>query len=314
MRVLLICAAALLVTCSSVRLVTDMMHGGVFQDRSRPDAMLRFKSFEQTFRNNSKTQEQQAKCQDMEARFRFATTDRKPVVVAGYPGSGNSMTRTLVEKLTGFDTADLYDQQNCSSNRVATCKTHFPVFDIFPPEPLRSIFAPTAVLLIRNPADALPSFFNVVWEGKHAVGFHSQQGSEEEWKQWRDENFDVQIELWYKLLVYWFKEWYIQTVLPYELLTDSQEGPLIVQQLARQLESAGFQVAPDPDCQWYDTVFRLAYSKRAPHRYRPSYTHSQKRKLLQVINRALVVFDGHLVMTPILNQYMLDIASLVNNS
>jgi hypothetical protein len=112
---------------------------------------------------------------------------------------------------------------------------------------------------------------------------------------------------------YWFNEWYIQqTVIPYERLTQFQDGPQIVQQLARHLESAGFPVASDPDCQWYETVVRLAEHKRAPHRYKPSYTPAQTLKLLQVVNRALVDLDGHSVMTPMLNQYLLDIAALMS--
>lgn len=275
---------------------------------------LNSSSSNSTILADSLKQEQGAQCQDMQSLFRNANTDRKPVIIAGYPGSGNTMTRALVEKLTGFETVDVYDGHNCSSTRAAACKTHFPVYDMSPPESLRDTLAPTAVMLIRNPANALPSLFNFIWEGNHAVESHSQQGSEEEWNQWRDENFDEQIELWYKLLAYWFKEWYIQTIIPYEQLTDLRDGPLIVQQLSRQLESAGFQVASDSGCQWYETVVRLAEHKRGPHRYRPSYTPSQKLKLLRIVNRALELLDRHSFMTPILNQYMIDIASSVNVS
>jgi hypothetical protein len=116
---------------------------------------------------------------------------------------------------------------------------------------------------------------------------------------------------WYSLLVYYFKDWFIQTVLPYERLTDPQEGPLIVQQLARQLESAGFQVATDLECQWHETFVHLAYAKRAPHRYSPSYTAAQKLKLLQVVNRALIDLSNHSVMIPILRQYLLNITNSV---
>ena len=251
-------------------------------------------------------QEPRVECQDMGAMNRDLATNPKPVIVAGYPGSGNDLSRTIVERLTGLHGKDIYTENgNCSAwQRAATCKTHYPIIDTYPPDAIRGSFAPTAALLIRNPAKALPSFFNYIWEFEHSLSDHSQQGPEEEWIKWRDANFDIQIEQWYTLLVYWFENWDIQTVLPYERLTRIETGPHILQQLAQQLESSGFPTATDFECQWIRSVVLSAKVKRAPHSYTPSYTLVQKRHMIQVVQRTLTRFSDHSALAAVLQQYI----------
>ena len=318
-----LCFTAVLVTWSFFRLASEMVmpftvnrcHANDTQGEKREDeneSKPVVSGETATLRGSSTKKEFPEQCLDMVSRVYNTTTDRKPIIVAGYPGSGNTVTRALLTKLTGFSTEHLDDPEACNSRRVVTCKTHYPVYYFINPHEIRDTVAPTAALLIRNPADALPSHFNFVWEWNNNVSFHSTQGAEEDWIQWRDENFDRELELWYKLLKYWFDEWYVQTVLPYERLTDSEHGPPILEQLVRQLESAGFPVAEDFECQWYQTVIRLAKSKREPRRYTPKYTPEQKMKLLEVINRAMTELKGHTVMTPILSQYMMDITHSVD--
>jgi hypothetical protein len=258
--------------------------------------------------NESTKQEKIVQCQSM-ARNKNTTTSLKPVLIAGYPGSGNDLSRTIVEKLTGFDGNDIYTENgNCSvAQRAATCKTHYPIISTFPPEAIRDSFGPSAAFLIRNPAKAIPSFFNFVWEFEHELAGHSQQAPEHEWIQWRDISFGEQIELWYHMIVYWFDHWYVQTVLPYERLTDPDEGPLVLQQLARQLESSGFHVATDYTCQWYDCVVQSAKVKRAPHAYVPAFTSAQKMKMVRVVQQASEHFAHHSVLAPVLQQYIIDI-------
>ena len=312
--------AALLVTWSFLRLISDMVapfkrcytEVPLVKERVESEGTPDIYGETTTLRGTSTKKEFPTQCQDMVSRFRNATTDRKPVIIAGYPGSGNTVTRELVESLTGFEAADLYAGEKCLSNRVVTCKTHFPVYDFDSPNMFPDRFAPTAALLIRNPADALPSYFNFCWERTQNVSEHSQQGSEEEWIKFRDAHFDAEIEGWNVLLNYWLKEKYVQTVLPYERLTDPKEGPQIVKQLMRHLESAGFPVATDFECQWYKTVVRSAKSKRNGRQYVPKYTSDQKLKLLEVINRTMVDLEGHSIMTPILSQYMMDISQSVD--
>jgi hypothetical protein len=314
MKILLLLLAALLVIGSSIRLKIEVLmpfNEGEFINQY--NSLLHEK--EQSGIRGNKTDnllpvnEPPSVCQDMGYTNKKVTTDLKPVIIAGYPGSGNDLSRTIVQRLTGLDGNDIYTEQgNCSTwRRAATCKTHYPVIDTFPPESMRDSFASTAAILIRNPAKAIPSFFNFVWEYEHSLADHSRQGPEDEWIKWRDEAFDDQIEQWFALLVYWFDNWDIQTVIPYERLTQPKPGPFILQQLAQQLESSGFLTASDYQCQWYDCVVRSAKVKRAPHQYSPSYTLTQKRKIIDVVNQTLAHFSYHDVLAQVLQQYMLEI-------
>ena len=312
MRGFTVFAAGLLVTCSLIRIMFEELPFNTVasSDGCRPDVSSNATTLQ--LRGTLTKKEFPDQCQDMVSRFHNTTTNRKPVIVAGYPGSGNTVTHALIRKLTGFNSEGFDDPEACNSRRVVTCKTHYPVYYYRQPDLLREEVAPTALLLIRNPADALPSHFNVIWEGNNNVSSHSTQGAEEDWIIWRDENFDKEVELWYQLLKYWFKEWYVQTVLPYERLTHSEYGPPNLEQLVRHLESSGFPVATDFECQWYQTVIRLAENKREPRRYTPKYTTVQKMKLLEVINRIMTDLEGHSVMTPILSQYIKDISQSVD--
>jgi hypothetical protein len=316
-------SALLLVTCSFLRLITEMIspiNRRFLKDGGKLDVMENLAAIEQiprihpnaAMKRNIDIQRQSVHCQDMGFTNKSATTEQKPVILAGYPGSGNDLSRTIVERLTGFDGNDIYTSDgNCSAwQRAATCKTHFPMNGDYPIDSIRDSFAPSAALLIRNPANAIHSLYNYFWELDHNVTDHSQQGPEGEWITWRDEQFDYQIEQWSKLLVYWFDHWDVQTLLPYEQLTHPETGPLLVQQLALHLEFSGFSTATDYECQWYDCVVQSARVKRAPHRYAPSYTLTQKRKMLQAVKQSLVRFSDHSALAPLLHQYTIAIQNV----
>jgi hypothetical protein len=88
MRPLLLGAAALLVTCSSLRLITDMstkFHGGCHIDdlvhigflEQSPESIPNA-----TSQGFSMSQEQPAQCQNMLSRYQYKYSDSKPVIVA----------------------------------------------------------------------------------------------------------------------------------------------------------------------------------------------------------------------------------------
>jgi hypothetical protein len=102
----------------------------------------------------------------------FTPCPRSVAVLASYPRSGNSLLRSLYEKITlrvsgsdmrgGLVSHDLVGEAAVSSNRVQFVKTHYPERRGIKPYP-----ASRVVLLVRNPYDALESYFNLMTTGTH---------------------------------------------------------------------------------------------------------------------------------------------------
>ena len=86
-----------------------------------------------------------------------------PVWQASFPGSGARMTWTLVEALTGIRTNNDYDSQGRGYEHVVAVKTHYPVKDArrrF--GDLDPLFG-RAIVILRNPMNAIPSYFNLLY-------------------------------------------------------------------------------------------------------------------------------------------------------
>ena len=102
----------------------------------------------------------------------FSPCPRAVGILASYPRSGNSLMRTLYEhttlRVTGSDMQgglakhDLVGEMAVGTNMVQFVKTHFPERQGSP-----AFRASRVVLLVRNPFDALESFFNLMMTGTH---------------------------------------------------------------------------------------------------------------------------------------------------
>jgi hypothetical protein len=102
----------------------------------------------------------------------FSPCPRAVTILASYPRSGNSLMRTLYEhttlRVTGSDMQgglakhDLVGEMAVGTNKVQFVKTHFP-------ERRGSTMfrASRVVLLVRNPFDAIESYFNLMMTGTH---------------------------------------------------------------------------------------------------------------------------------------------------
>jgi hypothetical protein len=90
--------------------------------------------------------------------YRSQTTRPLPIWMPAYPGSGSELMRDLVNELTQNETAAgaLFKTLHCRG--AVTCKTHFPLQGLNP-EKYKWV-SKQAVLLLRNPCSAIPSFFN----------------------------------------------------------------------------------------------------------------------------------------------------------
>mmetsp|Transcript_16554 Transcript_16554/g.35787 ORF Transcript_16554/g.35787 Transcript_16554/m.35787 type:complete len:750 (+) Transcript_16554:154-2403(+) len=104
----------------------------------------------------------------------FSPCPRAVGVLASYPRSGNSLMRTMYEhttlRVTGSDMQgglakhDLVGEMAIGTNLVQFVKTHFP--ERQGGAPFR---ASRVVLLVRNPFDAIDSFFNLMMTGTHTA-------------------------------------------------------------------------------------------------------------------------------------------------
>jgi hypothetical protein len=102
----------------------------------------------------------------------FSPCPRAVAVLASYPRSGNSLMRNLYERITlrvtgsdmrgGLTKHDLVGEAATQTNCVQFVKTHFPERRGTPPFGVNR-----AVLLVRNPYDAMESYFQLMTTNRH---------------------------------------------------------------------------------------------------------------------------------------------------
>lgn len=238
----------------------------------------------------------------------------KTIWVPAYPGSGSEMLRALIVAVTGQGGDDFY-MGGCKNSTV-TCKTHWPTISHRrrrKPRRWKNQFSDQYIVLLRNPKNALPSFFNYKWEAKHHRRAHSVQGPEADWTTWRDRVFETEIENWKNLFFAWRDEepFYKRAFfLPYEELTAIETGPRLFARVANEMRRIGVRVAAVEDipCLWYSVVMKQkgTRTKRASHKYNPSYTSKQRESFLRMLEELKSEFlEDPLVKT--LDKYHKDI-------
>jgi len=179
-----------------------------------------------------------------------------PVFAAAYPGSGSKMTWNLIEALTGYWSGDDWFI-NGRNETVVSIKTHYPH-----PEgrvPPLSMRIQRALIIIRHPMDAIPSYHNYLYEVENNAGEHSVRAPIDAWIQWRDANFGREITMWKESIIYWMNSYPPgnRMVMFYEEITDIVKGPLEAYKLSEflaeteTLESIGEKRA---DCIWHAIV------------------------------------------------------------
>jgi len=116
-----------------------------------------------------------------------------------------------------------------------------------------------AVLLLRNPVDAIPSLCNFEYEQKNKLPGHSTRTPLHEWQSWREKNFAKQLQIWVDTITYWMKTYSTdrRLIIPFEHLTDNKWGPVELQRLGRFLDESKIEKIPlAPQVQDYTCVWR----------------------------------------------------------
>mmetsp|Transcript_28192 Transcript_28192/g.42455 ORF Transcript_28192/g.42455 Transcript_28192/m.42455 type:complete len:356 (-) Transcript_28192:146-1213(-) len=195
-------------------------------------------------------------------KARFATHQVATLYQPAFPGSGSRMTYELVEALTGMTISNDHNYAIDPNvhNHVVSVKTHYPNRNGISLEAFDDHFH-GALLVIRNPIKAIPSFFNFWYERINHLENHSVRAPTEEWIAFRDANLGEQLKSWRKHMDYWLKKYENDRskllVLPYERLTDNARGPGTALKLALFLDSVeGVNAAKPEDvaCLWHRSV------------------------------------------------------------
>lgn len=170
-----------------------------------------------------------------------------PTWQASFPGSGSRMTWNLVEALTGIRTNDDYDSHDRGYEKVVAVKTHYPVK--YARRGLRGskrgfhnldpLFG-RAMVVLRNPMNAVPSYFNLQYEHANHLPNHSTRGPNREWLKYRDDpnsGLAPQLVNYERFVEYWMEKYERRQLLllSYEDMTDGMVGPLAAGRIAQFL-------------------------------------------------------------------------------
>ena len=139
----------------------------------------------------------------------FSPCPRHVAVLASYPRSGNSLMRTMYERITlrvsgsdmrgGLVAHDLVGEAAVSQNKVQFVKTHFPERRGTPP-----FEASRVVLLVRNPYDALESYFNLMMTGTHTSSLTDEMRIKTN-QIWED-MVRKEVQVWKEFHEYWLRQ------------------------------------------------------------------------------------------------------------
>lgn len=241
----------------------------------------------------------------------------KPIWVASYPGSGAELVRDLITSLTGQPTVDGTLRDKCRQGKVVTCKTHWPTTNqpnihqdptnngggILQKIRRKSPYSSTALVLLRNPATAIPSWYNQIWEARVHAAFHSQQAPEKNWNRFRSHPREMQrrLQQWKELILYWAysDQYHTELFVPFESLIDVDEGPAVLGRMAEVLARAKVPLMVPTTtttttstndlvaCFWNETVRGSASMKRSEHKYKPSYSEAQRQYMIDLMDDML---------------------------
>ncbi|OQS00964.1 hypothetical protein ACHHYP_20085 [Achlya hypogyna] len=137
--------------------------------------------------------------------------DGEHIAIVSYPRSGNSLMRGLLESVTGIYTGcDTQPDRSLSvelqkygmkgegvvDDSVWFVKSHYPERSGYKPVPVHK-----AILVVRNPWDAINSYFNMTLTNSHNKSVHDSQ-YERFAARW-DKMIENEVQVWIRFHQYW---------------------------------------------------------------------------------------------------------------
>ena len=168
----------------------------------------------------------------------------QPTCAASYPGSGAKLSWNLISALSGLPTTDDRRINGLDWHKVVSVKTHYPTRRTVDVASIDKVHFPRALLILRHPKDAIPSYHNHLYEKQNGIAEHSTRAPLDAWVQWRDANFYLQMEEWTRHTEYWLDAYQNgglegdRLVITYESITDDVYGPAHANALARFLDKS----------------------------------------------------------------------------
>jgi len=149
----------------------------------------------------------------------FTPCPRAVAVLASYPRSGNSLMRNLYEKITlrvtgsdmmgGLQKHDLVGEMATGTKNVQFVKTHYPERMGHP-----AFRVSRAVLLVRNPYDAMDSYFNLMSTNTHTTSLTAE--ARKKYAKLFGDMAKKEILVWRDFHEYWLKQKIPLMVVRYE--------------------------------------------------------------------------------------------------
>lgn len=195
----------------------------------------------------------------------LSKTPIPPTWQASFPGSGARMTWNLVEALTGIRSNNDYNTQKRGYERVVAVKTHYPVKTAKRKFPELDKLFTKAMVVLRNPVNAVPSYFNLQYEHMNHLPNHSTRGPQDEWIKYRDHpnhGLSYQMGMYEKFVQYWMERYPDRSsllLISYEDLTDGYSGPIAAKRIANflgQVEGVDPIMDESIPCVWKTIVDR----------------------------------------------------------
>lgn len=251
-------------------------------------------------------------------------TPGKPMWIAGYPGSGFDMVAKIISAITGLTSVDVYRHHSCSepvkegAAPTGACLTHWPLIGKDSPVSVATstgtFYNSHAIFVIRNPANAIPSFHTRWWRAQKQMNMNNVFPEKSDWVEWRDKRFASHLKSWKVSLQEWQRGIKaagiagISLYIPYEELIDKTKGPELSAELANKFIAAKHPATTSTTrCLWR----RIADDEHHPPRkYPPTFTSAQKKLLLQTLDELILLFTTkEALLTTILQGYRDDISS-----
>uniref|UniRef100_A0A7S4V3C2 Sulfotransferase domain-containing protein n=1 Tax=Ditylum brightwellii TaxID=49249 RepID=A0A7S4V3C2_9STRA len=198
----------------------------------------------------------------------------EPCFSASYPGSGAKMTWLLIEAITGLQTHN--DITFEGKQHAVTTKTHYPSKEGHLLDGHETV--PRAIVVLRQPLNALPSYFNYLYEMENQLENHSTRAPIEAWIKWRDTYLQQELEAWRNFVDYWMQKYtpVNRLLASFEKLTDDVMGPAETTRVAEFLSrSEGVHTCPPEliPCVWHKVV-----------KYKDSNSSGNEGRRLQVVD------------------------------
>jgi len=150
--------------------------------------------------------------------IRRRTKPAEPVILASYPGSGNTWLRHIIEISSGLQTGSEYCDSSLSKVFLGECtmhhpsnfsvfKSHFPYFGdyrdkrFFPPGSVFHKVFQRAIVIIRDPKEALLSEYKRSIIASHVADLEPEKFNPDDWLRYVRRMSAV----WVQYITYWEK-------------------------------------------------------------------------------------------------------------